>query len=151
MIIIVLFSKIRSGDNMLYLHEIKDITIEDLPKQNLNYRNIENADERFITGFNMSCDYRFQYSNFKNRLYDEILNSEEYKKIKENGFNLTYIIGKFLIDIKCLNVEALEIFQIYNKYRTENHFRLYKKLKLDLLKLYGEYLLVDAYNFWICK
>jgi hypothetical protein len=148
MILIVLFSKIRSGDNMLYLHEIKDITIEDLPKKNLNYGNIENADERFITGFNMSCDYQFQYSNFKNRLYDEILNSEKYKLVKENGFNLTYIIGNFLIDIKCLNIEDLEIVKIYHKYRTNNHLIISKKLKLDLCKLYDNCIIIDAYDFY---
>ena len=151
MILIVLFNKIHTGENMLYAHEIKDMTFDDLPKKILYSGNIEDADEQFITRFNIENNFHFQYSNLKNRLYDEILNSEEYKKVKENGFHLTNIIGKFLIDVKCLNIENLEIFQIYNKYRTENHFRMYKKLKLDLLKLYGEYLLVDAYNCWICK
>ncbi len=136
---------------MLYAHEIKDITVDDLPQKKLNYGNIENADERFITGFNVSCDYQFQYSKFKNRLYDEILNSEEYKKVKENGFNLTYIIGNFLIDIKCLNIEDLEIFNIFDKYKTNNHFKILKKLKLDLCKLYDNCIIIDAYDFYIIR
>ena len=151
MILIVLFNKIHTGENMLYACNINDMTFDDLPKKILYSGNIEDADEQFITRFNIENNFHFQYSNLKNRLYDIIINDENYKLIKDEGYNLTYIIGKFLIDVQCCNIEDLEIFQIYNKYRTENHLRLYKKLKIDLLKLYGEYLLVDAYNFWICK
>jgi hypothetical protein len=35
MILIVLFSKIHTRENMLYAHEIKDITVDDLPKQKI--------------------------------------------------------------------------------------------------------------------
>ena len=151
MILIVLFCKIHTGENMLYAKILRNMNFDDLPKKSLDYANLDNADDRFITRYNVEHAFLFQYSEYKKYLYDIIINDEEYKKIKNEGFNLTYINDMFLLNQNCENIEDLEIFNLYDKYRTTNHFRISKNLKFDLSKSYGDYILLDRYNYFICK